>query len=321
MLLKPGTSERDLERERASRDELADRIARRVAVDGGIDAAPGLGLWRYSAPSGPLHAVSEPSFCVIVQGSKELFLGNERYRYDESNYLLFSAALPVVGRIKEATKQRPFLALRVVLDPAVVSSVLLEANLVAPRTGAAVRAVAVSRLDVNLLDSVVRLVRLVDSPRDYGVLAPLAVREIVYRLALGDQAARLRQIARVAGHGNGIAKAIGLLRRDYDKPLRIAGMARQVAMSVSAFHHQFKAVTGVSPVQFQKRLRLQQARLLLLAGDVDAATAGFRVGYNEPSHFNRDYKRHFGEPPMRDIERLRERPAARPQKQVARLRT
>jgi AraC-like DNA-binding protein len=278
---------------------------RHVLEDGRIEAAPGLFLFRYSRPTGPLYSVSEPSFCVIVQGSKELLVGDERYRYDASRYLLVSAEVPAVGHIVEASTDRPYLAVRLVLDPAVVTTVLTDASLGDSRSDGADKAIAVSRLDADLLDSVVRLVRLVDSPRDYGVLAPLAAREIVYRLALGDQGRRLRQIAVIGGRAHRMARAIELLREDFDKPLRIAGLARQLGMSVSGLHHHFKAVTAMSPLQFQKQLRLQEARRLLLAGDVDAATAGYQVGYDDPSHFSREYKRHFGQPPMRDVERLR----------------
>jgi AraC-like DNA-binding protein len=301
-----GKAERDVVREHAARTELAELIVRHVAEDGRIEAAPGLFLFRYSSPTGPLYGVSEPSFCVVVQGTKELFLGDERYRYDASRYLLVSAEVPAVGHIIEASRERPYLAVRLALDPAVVTGVLTEANLLATRSYAPMKAVAVSRLDADLLDSVLRIVRLIDAPRDYSVLAPLAARELVYRLALGDQGRRLRQIAFVDGHTPRIARAIERLRRDFDKPLRITDLARQLGMSVSGFHHNFKAVTAMSPLQFQKLLRLQEARRLLLVGDVDAATAGYQVGYDDPSHFSREYKRQFGEPPMRDVERLRQ---------------
>jgi AraC-like DNA-binding protein len=302
---RPRTAERELERVRAARDELAERIARHVAKDGSLEAAPGFFLSRSSAPSGPVYRVLEPCFCVIAQGSKEMFLGHERYRYDASQYLLVSAGLPLVGRTIAASKERPYLGLRLVLDPAVVTGVLIEAGRGVSQTNTGVKALAVSRLDANMLDSVVRLVRLLDTPRDYAALAPLAVREIVYRLSQGEQSGRLRQIAVIGRHARRMTKAIELLRKDYDKPLRIPGLARQLGMSVSGFHHHFKAVTAMSPLQFQKQLRLQEARRLLLAGDFDAATAGYRVGYDDPSHFSREYKRHFGEPPMRDVDRLR----------------
>lgn len=306
MRLKLRTEASELVRARASRDELAERIARHVGEDGRVEAAPGLWLLRYSVPTGPIYGVSEPSFCIIVQGSKELFLGSERYRYDAAHYLLVSAGLPVVGHVLEASRERPFLAARFVLDPAIVTAVLMETGLLTSRSDGAVKALAVSPLDADLLDSVVRLVRLVDAPRDYAALAPLAAREIVYRLARGDQGERLRQVAVIAGRTHRIAKAIELIRKSFGKPLRIDGLARQLGMSVSALHHDFKAVTALSPLQFQKQLRLQEARRLLLAGEVDAAGAGYRVGYDEPSHFNREYKKLFGEPPRRDVERMRD---------------
>ncbi len=305
MTSKPRTEDHDLGRARVARAELAERITRHVPEDGRVEVAPGLFLFRYSAPTGPLYSVSEPSFCVIVQGSKELFVGEECHRYDASHYLLVSAEVPAVGHIVEASTDRPYLAVRLALDPAVVTAVLTDAGLSVARSDGADKAVAVSRLDLDLLDSVVRLVRLVDSPRDYDQLAPLAAREIVYRLARGEQGRRLRQIAVIDGRAHRIATAIALLRKDFDKPLRVAGLARQLGMSVSGLHHQFKAVTAMSPLQFQKHLRLEEARRLLLTGEVDAATAGYEVGYDDPSHFSREYKRHFGQPPIRDVERLR----------------
>jgi len=302
---------RELKRVQGGRDELAERITRLVTKDGSLEAAPGVDLFRYSSPTGPVYAVNEPSFCIIVQGSKELLLGKERFRYDASRYLLVSAGLPVIGRILEGTKERPYLAVRIGLDCAIVTTALMETGLLAPRVSRSIKAIAVSRLDANLLDGVVRLLRLVDAPRDYSALAPLAIREIVYRLALGEQGARLCQIALSAGRTHRIAKAIALVRKGYDKPLRIPSLARQLGMSTSGLHHHFKAVTAMSPLQFQKQLRLQEARRLLVAGDFDAATAGYRVGYDDASQFSREYKRFFGEPPMRDIERLRSRQAGR----------
>jgi AraC-like DNA-binding protein len=301
----------DLERMRMSRDELAELIALHVAEDGSVEAAPGLFLYRFSSPTGPRYGVTEPSFCVIAQGSKEVLLGKERYRYDASHYLLVSAELPVAGHIIDASQEQPYLAVRLVLDPAVVTEVLIEAGLHASRMDDPIRVMAVSRLDASLLDAVVRVVRLLDSPGDYGVLAPLVAREIIYRLCLGEQGGRLRQIALSGGPAHRITKAIELLRSNHRKPLRMTGLARQLGMSVSGLHHHFKAATGMSPLQFQKQFRLQEARRLLLAGDVDAATAGYRVGYDDASHFSREYRRLFGEPPLRDAERLRGSAASR----------
>ena len=304
MNTKSRTDDRDLEQIHANRDELAERIARHLGTDGSLEVAPGLFFYRFSSKTGPRYGVSEPSFCVIAQGSKEVFLGNERYRYDASHYLLASAGMPLVGHIVEASKERPYLSIRLVLDPALVTAVLMETDLLAARGNGGVRALSVSRLDADLLNAVLRLVRLVDAPKDYAVISPLIAREVVYRLSLGEQSGRLRLIAAAGGRVPGIAKAIGFLRENFNKPIHMPGLARQLGMSISGFHHHFKAVTAMSPLQFQKQLRMQEARRLLLAGDVDASTAGYRVGYDDRSHFSRVYKKAFGEPPMRDVERL-----------------
>src|SRR5438105_14585945 len=183
---------------------------------------------------------------------------------------------------------------------------MVEAGHVSPPGHADVRAIAVSPLDVNLLDAVVRLTRLLDAPDEARILLPLITREIVYRLLMGEQGARLRHLAMLGGYTPNIARAVARLRQDFDQPLRIESLARELGMSVSGLHHHFKAVTAMSPSQFQKRLRLQEARRLMLGEDLDAASAAYRVGYHDASHFNREYKSLFGVPPMRDVQRLRE---------------
>jgi AraC-like DNA-binding protein len=183
---------------------------------------------------------------------------------------------------------------------------MVEAGHLSSQDHVNVRAINVSTLDVSLLDAVVRLVRLIDTPGEAQVLAPLVMREIVYRLLMGNQGDRLRHIAALSGYTSPITTAIEQLRENFDQPLRIDDIAREVGMSVSGFHHHFKAVTTMSPLQFQKQMRLQEARRLMFGEHLDAASAGSRVGYDDASHFNREYKRLFGEPPMRDIERLRE---------------
>ncbi|MBN1561934.1 AraC family transcriptional regulator, partial [candidate division KSB1 bacterium] len=203
-------------------------------------------------------------------------------------------------------QEQPYLSFRLVLDTALVNSVMVEAGDTAPEDHADVRAITVSSLEACLLDAVVRLVRLVDNPAEIPFLAPLITREIVYRLWVGEQRDRLRYIAANSGYTSPIAKAIERLRTKYDQPLRIEDIARESGMSVSGFHYHFKAVTAMSPLQFQKQLRLQEARRLMLGERLDAASAGFRVGYDDASHFSREYKRHFGLPPLRDVERLRE---------------
>jgi hypothetical protein len=233
-------------------NELARRIALRVAEDGTVEVAPGLLFYRFSAPAGPAYAVSKPRFCVIAQGRKEVVLGTERYRYDAARYLLVSAGLPLVGHVIEASKDQPYLALGLTLDPGVVTAVLIESGRVPSRPNGDVRAVSVSTLDASLLDAVVRLVRLLDSPGDYRVLAPLVVREIVYRLLIGDQGDRLRQIAVVDGRVHRVAKAIEILGKDRDKALRVADIARQLGVSVSGLHSQFKAVHRDEPTPVSK---------------------------------------------------------------------
>src|SRR5919107_4524945 len=300
-------SEREARRAQANRDELAERVARAVGEDGAIEAPGGLSLVRRSSPTPKDHGVSSPAFCMIAQGSKEVLLGDDRYRYDADHYLLTAAALPTATRVTEASEERPYLGVVLELDPALVGSVMVEASHPAPGDRTAVRAFEVSPLDAGLLDAVVRLVGLLNSPAEEArFLRPLITREIVFRLLKGEQGGRLRQIAVLGGHIHRIARALERLRKDFDRPLRIEDIARELGMSVSGFHHHFRVVTAMSPLQFQKRMRLQEARHLMLAEDLDAASAGYRVGYSDASHFTREYKRLFGAPPMRDMERLRE---------------
>jgi len=289
----------------ANRDELVELIARAVREDGKVEPLKGLYFHRASSTTESVHSVSNPAFCVIAQGSKEIFLTNERYQYDPYHYLLTTAELPLVGHVLDASRQRPYLSLRLELDPTLVGSVMVEAGHPSSQNYADVRAINVSSLDAGLLDAVVRLVRLLDTPNEAPFLAPLITREIIYRLWMGEQRDRLRHIAASGGYTPHITKAIERLHEDFDQPLRIEGIARELGMSVSGFHHHFKAVTAMSPLQFQKRLRLQEARRLMLGEGLDATSAGIRVGYGSPSQFSREYHRLFGAPPLSDIARLR----------------
>lgn len=298
-------SEREARKARANRDELVDRIAGAIRRDGTVEPLPGLRLRRVSMPTELGHGVSTPAFCVTAQGSKEVLLGEKRYRYDPAHYLIATATLPVASRIVEASPEEPYLNVLIRLDPALVGSVMVEAGYPAARGQSAVTAIDVSPLDAGLLDAVVRLVRLIDSPAEVRFLAPLVTREIVYRLLRGEQGGRLGQLASLGGATHRIVEAVDRLRHDYDKPMRIEEMARDLGMSVSGFHHHFKAVTAMSPLQFQKHLRLQEARRLMLGEEMDATSAGYRVGYDDASHFSREYKRLFGAPPLRDVDRLR----------------
>jgi len=296
---------REAHRDQANRDELVERIARAIREDGKVEPLKGLRLHRSSSPTESLPGVSDPAFCVIAQGSKELHLGQERYRYDPYHYCLGTVELPVVSQIIEASPEQPYLSLRLELDPILVGSVMIDSGHTAPPGHADVKAINVSPLDTSLLDAVVRLVRLINTPTEARVLAPLVTREIVYRLLMGKQGDRLRHIAVLGGYTSPIARAIERLRKNFDQPLRIDDVAREIGMSVSGFHHHFKAVTAMSPLQFQKQMRLQEARRLMLGERLDAASAAYRVGYDDASHFNREYKRLFGLPPLRDVERLR----------------
>jgi AraC-like DNA-binding protein len=300
-------TEREVRMAQAGRQELAERVVQAVREDGDVEAPGGLRLLSRSSPAPKDHGVSSPALCVIAQGSKEVLLGDECYRYDANHYLITAAALPTASRVTEASEERPYLGVVLGLDPALVGSVMVEAGQPALREPAAVRAFDVSQLDAGLLDAVVRLVGLLDSPADEArFLRPLVTREIVFRLLKGEQGGRLRQSAVLGGHSHRIARALERLRLDFDRPLRIEDIAREVGMSVSGFHHHFRAVTAMSPLQFQKQLRLREARHLMLSEDLDAASAGHRVGYSDASHFTREYKRLFSEPPARDVERLRE---------------
>lgn len=295
----------EAQRAEANQAELVERIMQVVREDGRVEPFTGFTLHRASSPTKPLHGVSDPAFCVIAQGSKEVFMGEDRYQYDPAHYLLATVGLPVVSQILEASQEEPYLSLRLRLDPVLVGSVMVEADIPSSNGHGDVKAMDVGTLDARLLDAVVRLVRLLDSPGEARILAPLVTREIIYRLLVGAQSARLRHIAVVGGHAHRIARAVDLLRKDFNQPLRIESMAQELGMSVSGFHHQFKAVTAMSPLQFQKRLRLQEARRLMLSENLDATSAGYRVGYDDASYFNREYKSLFGLPPVRDVERLR----------------
>jgi AraC-like DNA-binding protein len=243
---------------------------------------------------------------VIAQGSKVVFLGDTCYQYDPFNYLLTTLELPRVSQVLEASRERPYLSLRLELSPTLVGSVLVETGHSLPPGHADVRAIGVSPLDGNLLDAVVRLVRLLDSPAETQLLMPLIMREIIYRLLMGDQGGQLYHLTASGGHTPNIVKAVERLRQHFDQSVRIEDLAQELGMSISSFHQHFKSVTALSPLQFQKRLRLQEARRLMLGEDLDATSAAYRVGYNDAAHFNREYKSLFGEPPVRDVQRLRE---------------
>ena len=286
-------------------NELIDQIAHFIPQDGAVKPIKDLYLFRVSAPGEPIHSVYKPSLCVVAQGSKEFFLNDERYVYDPDNYLLVTAELPLVGQVLDASTEQPYLSLLIEFDPALVRSVIAEVGDVAPQNDTNVRAINVSSLKVDLLDAVLRLVRLLENPSVAPFLAPMITKEIIYRLWMDNQHDRLLHMVNSEGNTSLIAKAIERINESFNQQLRVESIASELGMSVSGFHHHFKAITAMSPLQYQKRLRLQEARRLLLDGGLNTTDVAFRVGYSDSSHFNREYKGLFGLPPKRDIARLR----------------
>lgn len=286
--------------------ELADRIARNARDDGlHATAIPGLALIRAGSPSQPLACVYHPSLCVVVQGRKRALLGDEIYVYDPLNYLVVSMSIPLVSQIVEATPAQPYLCLRIDVEPNLVNELLVQLGPAAPARANDERALFLARTSAPLLDAVLRLVRLLDSPTDAAVLAPLALREIHYRVLLGELGQRLRGLCEVDGPSQRIARAIELLKARYAEPLRIEDLAAAAHMSASSLHQRFRAATATTPLQYQKQLRLQEARRLMLVDGLEAAAAAHRVGYESPSQFSREYRRLFGAPPRREVAAMR----------------
>jgi AraC-like DNA-binding protein len=298
----------EAERMKIGRKELVEHLTRAVGKDEVLEVFPGLFFGRSSKPTERVHSVSTPAFCIIAQGSKDVLLGDEVFRYDPGHYLISSVDLPIVSHVVEASQEKPYLSFRLNLEPSVVASVMMESRFEPNKNGAqmAVKAMDVSPIEADLLDAVVKLARLLDTPDEMKFLAPLITREIIYRLLKGEQGARLSHLITSEGDTRRISRAVRQLRENIDQPLKIDHMARELGMSVSGFHHHFKSVTAMSPLQFQKQIRLQEARRLMLGEDLDVASAGFRVGYDDPSYFSRDYKKLFGAPPQRDIAKLRQ---------------
>ena len=256
---------------------------------------PWLILSRSSVATGPVAAIYHPLLCVVARGRKRIFLGEEVFDYDPATYLVTSVDLPVTGQVIEA----PSLGLTLALDPRLLAALLLDMPSTVG-TGGVAKAMEVNALEADLLDPILRLLRLLDQPQDIPVLAPLIRREIHYRLLLGARGAMLRQLARPASQLSQIGRSIHAIRGRYEQPIRIAELAELAGMSAPSFHRHFRAVTAMSPLQFQKRLRLQEARRRLLSESTAAAGVGFEVGYASASQFSREYRRFFGVPPSRE---------------------
>lgn len=287
-------------------DQLASLIAELSNREGSYDTAvPGLYLSKSSSTSVPRQTINQAVFCVVAQGVKSLLLNDERYVYDPSKYLIVSLDLPAVGQIEEATAEKPFLGLSITLDFAEISSLILEAGLPSLAAPGRQPGFSVSPLDDDLLDTVIRLTSLLKKPAQIPILAPLVRRELFYKLLLSEQSGLLRHMSAENTQVQRIAVGLEWLRKNAAKPIRMDELAREVNMSTSTMHSWFKEVTAMSPLQFQKQLRLLEARRIMLSETTDAATASRKVGYESPSQFSREYRRLFGFPPLRDIERLR----------------
>jgi len=289
---------------------LKEIVARYTANQEQFETAiPGLKFYRRSRPSEPYSAMYEPCVCLAAQGAKRVVLGEDEYVYDSRNFLITPVNLPTVVQIIKASPEKPCLGIVLKLDLREVSQMMVDSKLPPPREQRPGRAMATGGITQPLLAAFLRLLELLEEPKDIPILAPVIRREILYRLLVSDQGARLRQIASAGSQGHQIAQAIDWLKGNYDKPLRIERLAAQVYMSASTFHHHFRDLTAMSPLQYQKWLRLNEARRLMLTEKFDAATAALEVGYESPSQFNREYRRLFGRPPLRDISKLRQIPS------------
>ncbi len=295
----------------STRQALAALIERFAVDEGPFQIChPRANLYRACQTTEPVHGVHEPAFCVLAQGRKRVYVGEAVHEYDERNYFLSSVDVPAAGQVVAASPEEPYLSFRIVLDPGLISEMMMETGLAARLDAAAplVGGMSAGAMTPPLFDAVCRMISLMDTPDDAPFLAPLIEREIVYRLLTGEQGPRLAQIARRDGRLRQINRAIGWIKKNFDQPFSIDAVADEARMSASALHQHFKAVTSLSPLQYQKQIRLQEARRLILVQRLDAATAGHSVGYDSPSQFSREYARLFGAPPLRDVARLREQP-------------
>lgn len=290
-------------------DELA-RLITRFAPNSGMEGTkvPRLTLIRANQPSAPIPAVYEASLCIIAQGSKRVSLADQSVVYDAASYLLVSVDLPLVGHVLEASPAAPYLCCKIDLDSAALAELLVNEGRAAP--GRDLPGLATYPSDPDLIDAACRLVRLLDRPESIAVLAPLIEREILYRLLTGPHGATLRQMASVDSHLNQVSRAIAKIRNHFQAQLRIDEIAAASGMSPSSLHAHFKAITRMTPLEYQKQLRLQEARRIMLVDGASAGTAGFAVGYDSPSQFSREYRRLFGAPPRQDIDRLQAVPGS-----------
>ncbi|MDP4534745.1 AraC family transcriptional regulator [Alkalimonas collagenimarina] len=268
-------------------------------------AIPGVRLYRSDGPTAAAPTIYEPTLCLLVQGSKQVWLGNERLQYHELQYLLAPVTLPVSGKVITASPEKPYLALSVSLDLRELTDLVIDLAAKVPQPTTPARGIAMGDADLELVSVFHRLVQLMQSPEDIPVLLPLLKREMLYRLLLGPVGSQLREFTLIDSQAHRISKVIDILHQRFHQPLRIKDLADAAHLSESSLFQSFKAVTSMSPLQFQKQLRLNEARRIMLYEGLEAATASYKVGYESPSQFSREYSRLFGAPPQADIRRLR----------------
>ncbi|WP_144142675.1 AraC family transcriptional regulator [Paraburkholderia sp. BCC1884] len=294
------------ERMALARVDLIEQIARWTSQsDDQPTGIPGLTLYRRTAPGQPASGMYPPSIAVIARGRKRVALGDEMFEYDGGHYLVTAVDLPTVSQVMEATEDRPYLSLMLTLEPKAISQLMVDHDFSYARKGGPGRGMAISELTLPLLTGLTRLVALLDEPEHISALAPMLKQELLYRLLAGEQGEHLRQMRYVGSQSHQMGKAIAWLKDNYQQPFRVEHLAARASMGLSTFHHHFRELTAMSPLQYQKQLRLHEARRLLLTDCIDAASAAQQVGYESPSQFNREYSRFFGAPPLKDISRFR----------------
>lgn len=293
------------------RKELAALIDKYSSKEGTNETpVPGVFCYKATASDRLIPSVYDPSLCVIAQGHKHVLLNTEAYRYGPAEYLLVSVDLPMIGQVTEASVETPYLCLKINIDLLQLSELLMHLGNPEPTTTE--RGLFVGTLDEAASDSILQLARLMDTPADVPVLSPLRMREIYYRLLSSDHGDTIAQFALSGSTTQRISSAIQRIKSNLDQPIRVKELAEHAGMSVSSFHAHFKSVTALSPLQYQKQLRLMEARQLMLTDGLDAASTAYRVGYESPSQFSREYARLFGYPPRKDVRILRQQglPAA-----------
>lgn len=293
------------------REELASLISRFIGENNHLNTQiPGLRLSRWTQPTPPTSYTLNSSLCLIAQGKKHVLLGDDSFIYDDNHFLISSVDVPITANIMEASEDKPYLGVLMDLDLQEISQLISDSEISFSVYKEADKSIAVGNLSETLEDAFIRLLKLLDEPASIKVLAPVIKREIFFRLLTTEQGKRLYQLVSSGSHSHQISKAIDWLKHNFVKPLSVSELASYTGMSKSAFYTHFRSMTSMTPLQFQKRLRLSEARRLMLTENLDATATTFKVGYESPSQFSREYSRLFGAPPAKDIKALKEANAA-----------